>query len=67
MGKGSDIAMNVAKMPNISSDLTKILQAIKLSEYTVTAIRQNLFFAFINNCIGIPIAAGVLYPVNGFC
>ncbi len=66
MGKGSDIAMDVAKMTIISSDLSKIPQAIKLSKYTVTAIRQNLFWAFIYNLIGIPIAAGILYPINGF-
>jgi Cu2+-exporting ATPase len=66
MGKGSDIAMDVAKMTIISSDLTKIPQAIKLSRYTVASIRQNLFWAFIYNLIGIPIAAGVLYPINGF-
>jgi Cu2+-exporting ATPase len=66
MGKGSDIAMDVAKMTIISSDLAKIPQAIKLSKYTVTTIRQNLFWAFIYNVIGIPIAAGVLYPINGF-
>ena len=66
MGKGSDIAMDVAKMTIISSDLTKIPQAIKLSRYTVATIRQNLFWAFIYNIIGIPIAAGILYPVNGF-
>lgn len=66
MGKGSDIAMDVAKMTIISSDLSKIPQAIKLSKYTVAAIRQNLFWAFIYNVIGIPIAAGILYPVNGF-
>jgi len=66
MGKGSDIAMDVAKMTIISSDLSKIPQAIKLSKYTVAAIRQNLFWAFIYNIIGIPIAAGILYPVNGF-
>ena len=66
MGKGSDIAMDVAKMTIISSDLTKIPQAIKLSKYTVAVIRQNLFWAFIYNIIGIPIAAGVLYPFNGF-
>ncbi len=66
MGKGSDIAMDVAKMTIISSDLSKIPQAIKLSRYTVAAIRQNLFWAFIYNVIGIPIAAGVLYPINGF-
>lgn len=66
MGKGSDIAMDVAKMTIISSDLTKIPQAIKLSRQTVATIRQNLFWAFIYNLIGIPIAAGILYPVNGF-
>lgn len=66
MGKGSDIAMDVAKMTIISSDLSKIPQAIKLSRYTVTAIRQNLFWAFIYNLIGIPVAAGILYPINGF-
>jgi len=66
MGKGSDIAINVAKMTIISSDLNKIILAIKLSQQTVATIRQNLFWAFIYNVIGIPIAAGLLYPVNGF-
>ncbi len=66
MGKGSDIAMDVAKMTIISSDLSKIPQAIKLSKHTVATIRQNLFWAFIYNIIGIPIAAGILYPFNGF-
>ena len=66
MGKGSDIAMEVAKMTLMSSDLNKIPAAIRLSRRTVTAIRQNLFWAFIYNIIGIPIAAGVLYPVFGF-
>lgn len=66
MGKGSDIAMDVAKMTIISSDLTKIPEAIKLSRLTVRTIRQNLFWAFIYNLIGVPIAAGILYPVNGF-
>ena len=66
MGKGSDIAMDVAKMTIISSDLTKIPQAIRLSKQTVGTIKQNLFWAFIYNLIGIPIAAGILYPVNGF-
>lgn len=66
MGKGSDIAMDVAKMTIISSDLTKIPQAIKLSKQTVATIKQNLFWAFIYNLIGIPVAAGALYPVNGF-
>ena len=66
MGQGSDIAMDVAKMTIISSDLTKIPQAIRLSRQTVRTIRQNLFWAFIYNVIGIPIAAGILYPINGF-
>ncbi len=62
MGKGSDIAMDVAKMTIISSDLTKISEAIQLSKKTVQIIKQNLFWAFIYNIIGIPIAAGVLFP-----
>ena len=66
MGKGSDIAIDVAKMTIISSDLTKIPQAIRLSKQTVATIKQNLFWAFIYNLIGIPIAAGILYPINGF-
>lgn len=66
MGQGSDIAIDVAKMTILSSDLTKIPKAIKLSKQTVNTIRQNLFWAFIYNVIGIPIAAGLLYPINGF-
>ncbi|MFN4315317.1 MAG: heavy metal translocating P-type ATPase [Chitinophagaceae bacterium] len=66
MGKGSDIAMDVAKMTLITSDLNSIPKALKLSGKTINTIRQNLFWAFIYNLIGIPIAAGILYPVNGF-
>ena len=66
MGKGADIAMEVAKITIISSDLARIPTAIRLSERTVSTIRQNLFWAFIYNLIGIPVAAGLLYPVNGF-
>lgn len=66
MGKGSDIAIDVAKMTIISSDLMKISTAIKLSNSTVNTIKQNLFWAFIYNVVGIPIAAGILYPINGF-
>lgn len=66
MGHGSDIAMDVAKMTIISSDLAKIPEAIRLSKHTVATIQQNLFWAFIYNIIGIPIAAGILYPINGF-
>lgn len=66
MGTGSDIAIDVAKMTIISSDLTAIPKAIRLSTLTVNTIKQNLFWAFIYNVIGIPIAAGLLYPINGF-
>lgn len=66
MGKGSDIAMDVAKVTLITSDLNVIPRAIVLSRQTVRAIRQNLFWAFIYNIIGIPLAAGVLYGINGF-
>jgi Cu2+-exporting ATPase len=66
MGRGSDIAMDVAKITLIGDELTKIPYAIKLSRRTVRTIRQNLFWAFVYNVIAIPVAAGVLYPVNGF-
>ncbi|MCU0420457.1 MAG: heavy metal translocating P-type ATPase [Cyclobacteriaceae bacterium] len=66
MGKGSDIAMDVAAMTIVSSDLTKVPEAIRLSKATVNTINQNLFWAFIYNLIGIPLAAGLLYPLNGF-
>ncbi len=66
MGKGSDIAMDVAKITLITSDLQSIPKALKLSKRTVQTIKQNLFWAFIYNVIGIPLAAGVLYSFNGF-
>ncbi len=66
MGKGSDIAIDVAKITLVSSDLMMVPKALRLSKLTVRTIRQNLFWAFIYNLIGIPIAAGVLYPINGF-
>lgn len=66
MGKGTDIAMDVAKMTLISSNLLQIPKAIQLSRKTVKVIKQNLFWAFIYNIIGIPLAAGVLYPFTGF-
>jgi P-type Cu2+ transporter len=66
MGKGSDIAMDVAKMTLITSDLRSIPKALRLSGKIVNGVRQNLFWAFIYNLIGIPLAAGILYPVNGF-
>ena len=66
MGSGSDIAMETAQVTIISSDLTRVPEALRLSRQTVRTIRQNLFWAFIYNLVGIPIAAGVLYPVCGF-
>lgn len=66
MGKGSDIAMDVAKITLITSDLTSISKAITLSTKTVQTVQQNLFWAFIYNIIGIPLAAGIMYPINGF-
>lgn len=66
MGTGSDIAIEVAKLTIVSGDLMKLPVAIRLSKATIRTVRQNLFWAFIYNVIGIPLAAGVLYPVNGF-
>lgn len=66
MGKGSDIAMDVAKMTLLTSDLNALPKAFNLSGAIVKGIRQNLFWAFIYNLIGIPLAAGILYPINGF-
>lgn len=66
MGKGSDIAMDVAQMTIIPSDLSLISDAFRLSEATVRTIRQNLFWAFFYNIISVPIAAGILFPINGF-
>lgn len=66
MGKGSDIAIDVAKITLITSDLNAIPKALALSRQTVAAVRQNLFWAFIYNLVGIPLAAGVLYACCGF-
>ncbi len=66
MGQGSDIAMEVAKMTLVSSNLNAIPSAILLSRETIHTINQNLFWAFLYNIIGIPIAAGILYPFTGF-
>jgi len=66
MGNGSDIAMDVARMTIVSSNLEAISSAIILSKQTIRTIKQNLFWAFIYNLIGIPIAAGILYPFTGF-
>lgn len=66
MGKGADIARDVARITLLTSDLQAVPRALRLSSLTVRGIRQNLFWAFIYNVMGIPIAAGVLYPINGF-
>lgn len=66
MGHGTDVAMDVAQITLMTSDPAAVPKAIKLSHQTIAAIRQNLFWAFIYNVIGIPIAAGVLYPFTGF-
>ena len=66
MGQGSDIAVDTAMATILSSDLLKIPATIRLSQLTIKTIYQNLFWAFIYNLIGIPIAAGIFYSVNGF-
>ena len=65
MGRGTDIAMDVAMVTLMTSDLMLLPKAVNLSRRTVRLIRQNLFWAFIYNVIGIPIAAGALYPFFG--
>lgn len=65
MGKGTDIAMDVAMITLITSDLLLLPEAVRLSKRTVRLIHQNLFWAFIYNLIGIPLAAGILFPING--
>ena len=66
MGQGSDIAVDTAMTTILSSDLLEIPETIRLSQLTIKTIYQNLFWAFIYNLIGIPIAAGIFYSVNGF-
>jgi P-type Cu+ transporter len=65
MGTGTDVAMESAGVTLVKGDLTGIVRAIKLSRASMKNIRQNLFFAFIYNALGVPLAAGVLYPVMG--
>jgi Cu+-exporting ATPase len=65
MGTGTDVAMESAGVTLVKGDLTGIVRAIRLSRSTMKNIRQNLFFAFVYNALGVPIAAGVLYPFFG--
>jgi len=65
MGTGTDVAMESGGVTLVKGDLTGILRARRLSQATMRNIRQNLFFAFVYNAVGVPIAAGVLYPIFG--
>jgi Cu+-exporting ATPase len=65
MGTGTDVAMQSAGVTLVKGDLRGIVRARRLSQATMRNIRENLFFAFIYNALGVPIAAGVLYPVFG--
>ena len=65
MGTGTDVAMETGGITLVKGDLRGILKARRLSQHTMRNIRQNLFFAFLYNAVGVPVAAGVLYPVFG--
>jgi Cu+-exporting ATPase len=65
MGTGTDVAMESAAITLVKGDLRGIVRARRLSRATMRNIRQNLFFAFVYNVLGVPLAAGVLYPVSG--
>jgi len=65
MGTGADVAVESAGITLLKGDLTGIVKARKLSQATLRNIKQNLFFAFVYNAAGVPIAAGILYPVTG--
>jgi Cu2+-exporting ATPase/Cu+-exporting ATPase len=66
MGSGTDVAIESAQITLLKGDFNKVLKAIRLSRYTMSTIRQNLFWAFIYNIIGIPLAAGAFYPLTGW-
>jgi Cu+-exporting ATPase len=66
MGTGTDVAIQSAGVTLVKGDLTALLRARRLSRATMRNIRQNLFLAFVYNALGVPIAAGVLYPMTGW-
>ena len=66
MGTGTDVAIETAGITLLHGDISKLVKAIKLSQMTMRGIKQNLFWAFIYNIVGIPLAAGVLYPFFGW-
>ncbi|MBI1936468.1 heavy metal translocating P-type ATPase [Candidatus Woesearchaeota archaeon] len=66
VGAGTDVAIETGQIILVKNDLRDVVTAIKLSSYTIKKIRQNLFWAFIYNVAGIPVAAGLLYPFSGF-
>ncbi|MCH8554493.1 MAG: heavy metal translocating P-type ATPase [Schleiferiaceae bacterium] len=66
MGKGADVAMDIAMITLVTSNLERVGESLKLSKNVVRIVKQNLFWAFIYNVIGIPIAAGILFPFTGF-
>jgi Cu+-exporting ATPase len=65
MGTGTDVAIESGSVTLVKGDLRGIVKAIRLSHATMRNVKQNLFFAFVYNALGVPIAAGVLYPVFG--
>ena len=65
MGTGADVAMQSASLTLVKGDLRGIVRARRLSRMTMANIKQNLFFAFVYNALGVPVAAGVLYPIFG--
>jgi P-type Cu+ transporter len=65
MGTGADVAVESAGITLVKGDLTGLVRARRLSEATMRNIKQNLFFAFVYNALGVPVAAGVLYPFTG--
>jgi Cu+-exporting ATPase len=66
IGTGTDVAIEASDMTLLKGDLRRVVTAIALSRATMSTVKQNLFWAFIYNVIGIPIAAGILYPVTGW-